>query len=380
MLRRRCSADPSSEGAEVAAVGEDDVAEDQQGPPIAQHLDGGADRVVGVWFHDPSLTASSPSRIVVAERNHYSEGDLMGRFVYGMNVSLDLRIEQVPGDDGAGEWLSIDEELHRAWGEQVEALALLVQGQVIHELMEDAWPHAGEDASLPDYMREYGAIWTAKPKVLVSRTRTSADYNTRIIGGDDAIEQLAVLRAQTDGDIAVGGANLATQVLRAGLLDEIVLAIHPRSSASAVHCSTTTTGRSTSSCSSSGRSRRASRCTATRSSRREARALMLTQVADGVFVHQSELLQNNTAVVQGRGGGAADRPRDHEQRADRSRGRPSGVGAARGRRLRHASRLGSRALARRTRRRAAVRYGGLCEAALREAPVEGGLEGPASRR
>ncbi len=29
---------------------------------------------------------------------------------------------------------------------------------------------------------------------------------------------------------------------------------------------------------------------------------MLTQVADGVFVHQSELLQNNTAVVQGRAG------------------------------------------------------------------------------
>ena len=31
----------------------------------------------------------------------------MGRFVYSMNVSLDLRIEQVPGDNGAGEWLRI---------------------------------------------------------------------------------------------------------------------------------------------------------------------------------------------------------------------------------------------------------------------------------
>jgi glyoxylase-like metal-dependent hydrolase (beta-lactamase superfamily II) len=29
---------------------------------------------------------------------------------------------------------------------------------------------------------------------------------------------------------------------------------------------------------------------------------MLTQVADGVLVHQSELLQNNTVVVQGRAG------------------------------------------------------------------------------
>jgi hypothetical protein len=31
----------------------------------------------------------------------------MGRFVYAMNVSLDLRIEQVPGDNGAGEWMRI---------------------------------------------------------------------------------------------------------------------------------------------------------------------------------------------------------------------------------------------------------------------------------
>jgi dihydrofolate reductase len=63
--------------------------------------------------------------------------------------------------------------------------------------------------------------------VLVSRTRHSADHNTRIIGGGDAIEQLAALKAETEGSIDIGGATLATQVLRAGLLDELVLATHP---------------------------------------------------------------------------------------------------------------------------------------------------------
>lgn len=151
----------------------------------------------------------------------------MGRFVYSMNVSLDLRIEQVPGDNGAGEWLRIDEELHREANALARALALMVHGRVIYETMEEYWPRAREDASLPDYMREYGEIWTAKPKVLVSRTRVSADHNTRIIGGDDAIEQLTALRAQTDGTISVGGAALATQLLRAGLLDELLLWTHP---------------------------------------------------------------------------------------------------------------------------------------------------------
>ena len=151
----------------------------------------------------------------------------MGRFVYAMNVSLDLRIEQVPGDNGAGEWLRIDEELHREFNAQTRAVALIVHGRVFYETMEETWPHARDDASLPDVLREYGEIWTAKPKVLVSRTRHGADYDTRIIGGDDAIEQLAKLRAETDGTIGVGGAALATQLLRAGLLDELLLTTHP---------------------------------------------------------------------------------------------------------------------------------------------------------
>ena len=151
----------------------------------------------------------------------------MGRFVYMMNVSLDLRIEQVPGDNGAGEWLRITEELHREFNAQARAFALLVHGRVVYEVMEEYWPRARGDASLPDVLREYGEIWTAKPKVLVSRTRRSADHNTRIVGGDDAVEQLAALRGSTDGSIGVGGAALATQLLRARLLDELLLYTHP---------------------------------------------------------------------------------------------------------------------------------------------------------
>jgi dihydrofolate reductase len=152
----------------------------------------------------------------------------MGRFIYSMNVSVDLRIEQVPGDNGAGEWLRIHEEMHREANERTRTLALMVHGRVFYETMEEYWPRAREDSSLPDYMREYGEIWTAKPKVLVSRTRDSADHNTRIIGADDdAIKVLAALRAETEGSISVGGASLATQLLQAGLLDELMLFTHP---------------------------------------------------------------------------------------------------------------------------------------------------------
>jgi len=148
------------------------------------------------------------------------------RFVYWMNVSADLRIEYAPGEEGGGDWMRIGEPLHREFNARASAMALSVEGRTIYETMERFWPDARHDESLPDYLREYGEIWTSMPKVLVSRTRTTAEHNTRIIG-DDAIGQLAALRAQAEGDIGVGGATLATQLLRANLLDELLLFTHP---------------------------------------------------------------------------------------------------------------------------------------------------------
>lgn len=152
---------------------------------------------------------------------------MAARFVYWMNVSLDLKIESAPGDHNAGNWLRIGEQLHREFNTRARRLSMMVQARLIYELMDPFWPDARTDESMPDYMREYGEIWTSKPKVLVSRTRTTADHNTKIIGGDHAIDQLAELRAQGDGLIGVGGANLATQLLKANLLDELLLFTHP---------------------------------------------------------------------------------------------------------------------------------------------------------
>lgn len=152
----------------------------------------------------------------------------MGRFVYWMNVSLDLRIEHAPGEQGGGSWMRIGEPLHREFNARARAQSMAVEGRTIYETMEGFWPAARDDDSLPDFLREYGEIWTSKPKILVSRTRTRASHNTRVIGADgDVIEQLARLRAESEGDIGVGGATLATQLLRASLLDEVLLFTHP---------------------------------------------------------------------------------------------------------------------------------------------------------
>ncbi|MEX1133628.1 MAG: hypothetical protein WED83_02155 [Acidimicrobiia bacterium] len=91
-----------------------------------------------------------------------------------------------------------------------------MEGRVVYEIMERAWPEIANDESMPGYIQEYGRICVDTPKVLVSRTRTDAGFNTSVVGGVDAIDKLAGVRAATDGDIGVGGATLATQLLAAG--------------------------------------------------------------------------------------------------------------------------------------------------------------------
>lgn len=151
----------------------------------------------------------------------------MGRTAYWMNVSLDLRIERAPNEQGGGAWMRIGQQLHEEINVRARDLALNIEGRVIYETMESFWPAAADDETMPDYMRAYGRIWTSTPKVLVSNTRTEAQHDTRIIGGDGVMDRIAELRATTDGTIGVGGATVATQLLQHGLLDELMLFTHP---------------------------------------------------------------------------------------------------------------------------------------------------------
>jgi hypothetical protein len=58
-------------------------------------------------------------------------------------------------------------------------LGAVVEGRIIYEMMETVWPSAAQNESLHDHLREWGKIWTAAPKILVSNSRTTASHNTR---------------------------------------------------------------------------------------------------------------------------------------------------------------------------------------------------------
>ena len=75
-------------------------------------------------------------------------------------------------------------------------------------------------------MEEYARLWAATPKIVFSSTLDSVEGNARLVRGDIA-DELAKLRREFDGDLAVGGATLASSFIRAGLVDEYRLVVHP---------------------------------------------------------------------------------------------------------------------------------------------------------
>jgi dihydrofolate reductase len=131
-----------------------------------------------------------------------------------------------PGEDD-GSWLRIDAPLHRAFNELAAAATCFVYGRKVFEYMVPYWPDAVGDATKPDYEREYGRIWVDKPKLVASRTMQQAGWGTRVVA-EDAVDEVARLRARTDGYVlCYGGAEFVAALQRAGLVDEYMLFMHP---------------------------------------------------------------------------------------------------------------------------------------------------------
>ena len=136
----------------------------------------------------------------------------MPRLIYSMSVSLD---GYVKGPDGTFDWSVPTEEEHRVHNERVGALSAHLCGRALYETMR-FWETPEATSSQDPVTREFAAIWQALPKIVFSRTLTSVEgRNTRLATRDPEAEL-----AELEGDVEVGGAALAAEFARRGLIDE----------------------------------------------------------------------------------------------------------------------------------------------------------------
>ena len=147
----------------------------------------------------------------------------MAKVIYLMNVSLDGYVEN---SDRSTDWSSADDELLAWFSDRSREADAFVYGRRLYEVMAAYWPTAADDPSASAEVLEFGSIWNPKPKVVFSSTLTTVQWNSRLARGDVAAE-LKRLHAEYDGDLHVGGPTLAAQFIRAGLIDEYRLVVHP---------------------------------------------------------------------------------------------------------------------------------------------------------
>ncbi|NYF15693.1 dihydrofolate reductase [Microbacterium sp. AK009] len=147
----------------------------------------------------------------------------MARLIYTTNVSLDGFIED---PDGGFDFLPTGDDVFAAHTELMESIGTLVYGRRLYERM-SVWETDPSFAGRSPALAAFAAAFSDTDKVVHSTTLTGAPTaRTRIERGFDP----AAVRRQKDAaerDLLVGGADLAGQALRAGLVDEVQLYIAP---------------------------------------------------------------------------------------------------------------------------------------------------------
>ena len=144
------------------------------------------------------------------------------KLIYSMGVSLDGFIA---GPDGDIDWSAPDEELHRFHNQQTREIGAHLCGRRLYEVMV-YWETADQNPSAPDHELEFARIWKNIPKIVFSKTLEKVEGNARLVR-DGVAEEVATLKEQPGKDLAVGGAGLASTLIKLGLVDEYRLFVSP---------------------------------------------------------------------------------------------------------------------------------------------------------
>lgn len=139
----------------------------------------------------------------------------MATLVFGMNVSLDGYVDH----DKFGP----DPVLFRHFIEQAREQTGSIYGRRLYEVMR-YWDD--DDAEWTPELREFAEAWRSQPKWVVSRSLKSVGPNATLVTGDVGAA-IRRLKEELDGEIEVGGPDLARSLTELGLIDAYRLYVHP---------------------------------------------------------------------------------------------------------------------------------------------------------
>jgi len=147
----------------------------------------------------------------------------MAKLIYAAIASLDGYVED---EDGRFDWAAPDDEVHAFVNDLERPIGTYLYGRRMYETMV-FWETVSTEADEPAVFWNYARIWRAAEKIVYSRAlQTVSSARTRLEREFDP-DAVRRLKQSSGADITVGGAELAGQAIRAGLVDECHLFLCP---------------------------------------------------------------------------------------------------------------------------------------------------------
>jgi dihydrofolate reductase len=145
----------------------------------------------------------------------------MGLLTFSLNLTLDGCVDHREG--------IADEETHAFFTRLMDDAGAMLWGRVTYEMMEAYWPAVARgEVAAPPAVRAWADKLQAKPKHVVSRTRTQYPWaHSHAVSGDlrSAIERL---KQATPAGVLLGSGQLALALERLDLIDAYRFLVHPR--------------------------------------------------------------------------------------------------------------------------------------------------------
>jgi dihydrofolate reductase len=147
----------------------------------------------------------------------------MANLIYSAIASLDGYVED---EQGKFDWAAPDEEVHAFVNDLERPVGTYLYGRRMYETMV-FWETVNTAESESAAAHEFAAIWRAANKLVFSRTLEEVSSERTRLERDFEPDRIRELKAASDRDLTVGGAELAGHALAAGLVDECHLLLAP---------------------------------------------------------------------------------------------------------------------------------------------------------
>lgn len=121
-----------------------------------------------------------------------------------------------------------DEEHHEFFSHLLATSGGVLLGRTTYQLFEDYWPHAMQDDTLPEHVRQFARLINDAPKYVASRRMKHTNWTNSHIIDNVCRERVDELCEGTDGSLIVlGSPGLMASLTRMGLIDQYYLSYQP---------------------------------------------------------------------------------------------------------------------------------------------------------